>query len=260
VAALAIYSAIDREARGAARFRVARHAPAAALLLFVALLGAQTAVSPKSMFDQAVATYAIGTRDKAAADFLTAARAAPAAAAAWADAGTANWMIADTAVAIAGWQHALRLNPLDADTRARLTLAGGDAGAGPDAVWPVPRRIPAWAALVLWLAAWAALWLRWARRTAWVALAAAALLMAISHLQHLRLTDRTAAIVARPSALRALPALVAEANAAPLTGELVHVVERKGVWAHVVASGGREGWIGADRLIDLDAHPLPNAP
>jgi uncharacterized protein YgiM (DUF1202 family) len=53
-----------------------------------------------------------------------------------------------------------------------------------------------------------------------------------------------------------LPALGAEAGATPLTGELVRVIDRSGVWARVEASGGREGWIDGGRLLTLDARPL----
>jgi uncharacterized protein YgiM (DUF1202 family) len=53
-----------------------------------------------------------------------------------------------------------------------------------------------------------------------------------------------------------LPAMGAEAGPAPLTGEIVHVIERDGVWAKISAGNGREGWIDAARLLDLDGNRL----
>jgi hypothetical protein len=257
--AVATYDAIDREARAGRKRRATAHTAALLSLILVAALGAQTGAagaSPRALFDHGVSEYATGSTASAATSFLRAARAAPAAAAAWVNAGTASWTVGDTAVAVAAWQHALRLDPYDTDVRTRLVLIGADAGAGRNVVWPVPRRAPAWLALLLWVAGWGALWRGRRRRIAAGAVVMAALLAGLSRVQHRRLADPSVAVVAVPAALRALPALVAEAGATPLTGELVKVMERSGVWVRVVASDGREGWIDAGRLIDLDARPL----
>jgi Tfp pilus assembly protein PilF len=79
---------------------------------------------------------------------------APRAADAWSNLGAASWARGDTALAVVGWQRALRLDPLDADSRDRLdavhAAAVGDAAYVP----PVPADVVAAAALTLWLAAW----------------------------------------------------------------------------------------------------------
>jgi hypothetical protein len=224
--------------------------------LFTSTLVAQSALGPRAYFDRAVTTYGAGSAGPAAADFLRAARDEPEVSAAWANAGTASWTAGDTALAVVGWQRALRLDPLDEEMRDRLASVGADAGAGNDVVWPIPRRSLAWLALVVWFVAWIAVWRRRHTRVALAAAAVAAILAAASRAQHARLTDSHVAVVALPAPLRNLPALGAEAGPTPLTGELVRVMDRSGVWARVAASGGREGWIDGGRLLTLDAKPL----
>jgi hypothetical protein len=256
-AALALYDKIDREARRVGpRSHALRSGVVVAVLLWGALLVAQYAFGPRALFERGLGAFAAGTPGAAATDFFSAARAEPGAVVAWLNAGTASWVANDTARAVVGWQRALRLDPLDGAARQYLTLVGADAGAGRDAVWPIPRRLPAWVALVLWISGWVAIWRT--RRTvrAVTALAAAVILAVASRVQYARLTDPRAAVMASPAPLRILPALGAEAGATPLTGELMTVVERRGVWVHIVGSGDRAGWIDAARVVDLDGRPL----
>lgn len=260
-AACDLYDDIDREALAAGTgTHVIRRAGAAAIvLLAVSLavsLAAQSPLSARAYFERGMTTYAAGSAAPAASDFLRAAQAVPGATAAWANAGTAGWMAGDTALAVVGWQRALRLDPLDDVSRDRLSLIGADAGAGRESVWPIPRRMPAWMALALWLAAWIALWRGEHRRIALAAVVVAIALAGTALVQQTRLTDARVAVVAQPAPLRLLPALGAEAGATPLTGELVRVLQRDGLWVRVAASGGREGWIDGGRLLTLDARPL----
>ena len=264
--ALALYDRIDDEARARVKTRRVRRAAAragpragAVMVVFAAgALVAQATLSPRARFERALSTYAAGNALAAASDFFDAARATPGEAPAWANAGTASWTAADTARAVVGWQRALRLNPLDDDARRRLTLVGADAGAASSVVWPIPRRMPAWFALLLWVGGWIAMWRTRRRRAAAVALGAAVVLAVTSRVHHARLADPRIAVMAAPAPLRALPALGADASSTPLTGELLTVVERSGVWVRVTAGGNREGWLDAARVIDLDARPLRN--
>jgi hypothetical protein len=172
------------------------------------------------------------------------------------NAGTASWVANDTARAVVGWQRALRLNPLDDGVRRLLTLVGADAGAGQHDVWPIPRRIPAWLALVLWTSGWIAIWRSRRTRRATAAIAVSVALAVTSHVHYARLNDPRIVVMASPAPLRVLPALGAEAGAMPLTGEVMTVLERSGVWVRVSAAGDRDGWIDAARVIDLNARPL----
>jgi hypothetical protein len=257
--ALDVCEAIDREARtpppAKRASRVTRTA-GIALFLVAAAVSAQRALDARGLFARGVTEYAANDARAAARSFFASAEAAPRAAVAWANAGTASWAAADTARAVVGWQRALRLNPTDADARVRLTLVGTDAGAGRDVVWPVPRRLPAWGALLLWVAAWVAIWRAYHRRYAAAGIVAAAALVVLSQLHARRLDDPAVAVISRPAPLRLLPAMGAEAGPTPLTGELVRVEERSGVWVRVVAAGARDGWIDGARLIDLGGRPL----
>jgi hypothetical protein len=258
--AWALYMKIDEEARAIRRPRNAkkRTGAAAVVLLCAGSLLAQRAASPRELFERGVQAYVEGNVAAAAGDFFDAAHAEPASAAAWANAGTASWEAADTARAVVGWQRALRLDPLDDGARRLLTLIGADAGAAQSAVWPIPRRVPAWAGLILWLVGWVALWRKRRRRAVYGTLALAACCMALSAIHHARLVDSRVAVVARPAPLRSLPAMGAEAGITPLTGEVVKVIDVSGVWVRVRATSARDGWIDAARIIDLDGRPLRN--
>ncbi|HKS07473.1 MAG TPA: hypothetical protein VJR92_14295 [Gemmatimonadaceae bacterium] len=256
--ALDVCEAIDREARRPPPSKRASGARTVtvALLLIASSLAAQQALDARGLFARGVTEYATNDPVAAARSFFASAEASPLAAVAWANAGTASWAAADTARAVVGWQRALRLNPTDADARVRLTLVGTDAGAGRDVVWPVPRRLPAWAALLLWIGAWVAIWRAYHRRYAAAGVVVAMALVVLSQVHARRLDDPALAVISRPAPLRLLPAMGAEAGPTPLTGELVRVAERSGVWVRVIAAGARDGWIDGARLLDLSGRPL----
>ena len=257
--ALGVCEAIDREARRPAKPKRGPDAVRTATLAFVMIATsaiAQGAVNARALFATGVTEYATNDVAAAARSFFASAHASPRAAVAWANAGTASWAAADTARAVVGWQRALRLNPTDNDARVRLTLVGTDAGAGRDIVWPVPRRLPAWGALIIWIVSWIAIWRAFHRRYASAGVVIAVALVVLSQLHARRLDDESLAVIARPAPLRQLPAMGAEAGPTPLTGELVHIEERSGVWVRVIAAGARDGWIDGARLIDLDGRPL----
>lgn len=250
-----VYDAIDREARGIVRERKSPLVGAAAFAILLSL-APQTLDDPRVAFNRGVADFQGGNPRAAAGEFFVAARLEPREANAWANAGTASWAIADTAHAVVGWQRALRIDPTDDAVRAQLLAVGADDGAGRDDVWPVPVRLPAWIALLLWCGAWAMLW---RRRLPWVAVSSAAVagVVAVVSLVHARRLNADGwAVIADQTSLRALPALGAEAGVTPLTGELVRVNARSGVWVRIAASGNREGWIDAGRLLDLDGRAL----
>ena len=67
------------------------------------------------------------------------------------------------------------------------------------------------------------------------------------------------AVIAEGGALRALPALAAEAGAAVLAGDVAQTVSRQGAWTRVRLAGGRDGWVATERLVPLDAGAPPPA-
>jgi hypothetical protein len=174
----------------------------------------------------------------------------------WANVGTAAWMAGDTARAVQGWQRALRREPLDRQLRDRLALVRAVQDRAAARVPPVPVQLPPVMLLIAWLAGWGLLARRaWtgrpiALRGAWLTVGCAALLLAAAWLDDIQRAGDVA-VVLRPEPLRALPVLGAELGAAPLTGEVARVLERRGAWTHVRLDGQRQGWIAGELLLPL---------
>ncbi len=261
--ATALLAKIDGEAR---RIRATRARPAAmagaGIVALVAVMGATVALfafdidHAREPFAAGIAAYAGADYTRAARLFEDAARFAPRVSATWANAGTASWAASDTAGAVVGWQHALRLDPLAGDLRDRLARVRAPQDIGYARVPFVPSRAPSIVALLLWLAGWAAVArLGWRRRPL-MRLAIATLVVAGSaalgaRMFEDRLEGRDLAVVTDPGPLRTLPALGAEGGAVPLVGEVARVVQRQGVWTRVSLDGDREGWIASERLESL---------
>lgn len=253
-----LYSAIDREARAP---REPRTGPAALLLLCAAAFGAASlaaALAPdeSAAFARAADAYGQGDFSGAALGFAAVAGRVPRAADAWANAGTAAWMAGERAYAALGWQRALRLEPWAGDMRERVALFPGEAGGSIARVPPVPPGVMLALAAVVWGAAWTAAavaaWrarplLRWIAVPMGAAVVAGVLGLAVER----TLAARDLRLVMADGALRVLPALVAERQAAVQTGEIAREIRREGVWTLVQLDGGRDGWIETTRLSSL---------
>ena len=261
--AVAVLAKIDREARRArpAPPRRAAALSAGAVALFALAAGAGALLArdierAREPFARGMAAYAGADYVRAARLFEDAARAAPRVAATWANAGTAAWAAADTASAVVGWQHALRLDPLAGDLRDRLARVRAPQDIGFARVPLVPPRAPSALALLLWISGWSIVASRcWRRRPA-LRLAVATLVIAgagaaAARVFEDRIEGRDLAVVIDPGPLRALPALGAEGGAVPMGGEVAHVLQREGVWTRVELDGDREGWIASERLAPL---------
>lgn len=257
----ALYAAIDAEARqshGAPRR--ARSVGAASLLLAAIALPAgswaQQGDEVARLFAQGGVAFDGGTYASAARHFFDAARLQPRLPSAWANAGTAAWMAADTARAVQGWQRALRLAPLDRDLRDRLARVRAVQDRGLARVPPVPVQLAPLLLALAWAAGWGLLARRaWRRRpvalrAAWLTVACAVLLLGAARLDDIG-RGTGLAVVMRPEPLRALPVLGADLGPAPLTGEVARVLRRQGAWAQVRLDGAREGWIAAELLLPL---------
>jgi hypothetical protein len=261
----ALVTAVDSEARrgGAARTsgQTARTSGQVARVLALVLAFAATPLLARQDDDAkswAAAQTAFAGRDfeRAERHFLDVARLRRDHPDVWANVGTAAWMAADTARAVQGWQRALRRDPLDRPLRDRLALVRAVQDRGAARVPPVPVQLPPVLLLFIWLTGWVLLARRaWtarpiALRAAWLTAVCAVLLLGAAVLDDIQRAEDVAVIL-RPEPLRALPVLGAEMGAAPLTGEVARVLERKGAWAHVRLDGQRQGWIAAELLLPL---------
>jgi hypothetical protein len=249
----------DEAARRRSRGRAVARTVSAILLLVLGAGGAlfaRTLEGARAPFAQGITAYAGGDFIRAARLFEDAAREAPRAAAAWANAGTAAWIAHDTAAAVVGWQRALRLGPTAPDLRDRLALVRAPQDVGFARVLALPARAPSALAMLLWLFGWALVARQsWRRHPALpvllLTLGVAGGLGAFAHAFEDRVEGRGFAVVTEPAGLRELPALGAEGGAMPIVGEVARVVRRQGVWTHVALDGGREGWIATERLAPL---------
>jgi hypothetical protein len=258
--AIELYARVDAEALrpwempgGAHLFLVAAlSVGAAGALLAAAHEGAG------ELFGAGVRAYESRNYDGAQRAFGTLARQEPRAPDAWANFGTASWAARDTARAVAGWQRALRLEPLAGDVRARLGELHEETLAAAGFVPPVTPTALAIALAVGWWGAWIAGALRIRRRAgswrpvAMFGLATVALGVATVH-QVERLSGRDIVVVQTAGPLAVSPALGADPAGHTDVGEVARVRALHGVWSRVVLDGGRSGWVESARLISLAA-------
>jgi tetratricopeptide (TPR) repeat protein len=262
--AVALFNRADEEALPRYEIRL----PLSALgILFIAAMGVShlsAAPTLTETFDHGVAAYGEKNYQTAEQAFAAVARAEPRGADAWANYGTAAWAAGDTAHAVAGWQRALRLEPLAGDVRDRIDLAHGVPIGSAGYVPPVPLSGVAAVAILMWLggfgfAAWQASRLR--------PLGAPAIAMAIAGgialLGTLGLEDqlhgKRVAIVAMSIQLHEEPILESQRAANALIGETVHVRSVQGAWTRIQLDDGREGWIDSADLIPVDYRaPFPD--
>ena len=260
--ALAAARAVDAEAVRAAR---STSTSPRGLLMLLGLSSLAAGVNGVVAMPQPLTlAFEQGVRAYQHRDFVTAAQLfarvsarAPRAPDAWANLGTASWAKGDTALAVVGWQRALRLEPLDEEARARLDAvrpaAVGDAAYVP----PVPADVIAAAALALWIASWLVLVLPVARHAPAARHAAAGALVA-----SLILLLGTVALERRlsPRGLGALRVgrelLDAPASGAPVAtvgaGEVGALGAREGAWVRLTVDGERAGWAPVATVIPLD--------
>ncbi len=256
-----VCAAIDAEARR--RTGAAPRARGVALVAFLVAAAivpvdgwAQQEDEIARTFARARVAYEGGTYAPAAHLFLDVTRLQSRLPDAWANAGTAAWMAADTALAVQGWQRALRLAPLDRELRDRLSRARAVQDRGLARVPAVPVQLAPLLLLLVWGVGWTLLARRaWHRRplalrAAWLTVSCAAILLGAAWLDEIQRGTHVAVVV-RPEPLRVLPALGADLGPAPLTGEVARILRRQGAWVQVRLDGEREGWIAAELLLPL---------
>jgi hypothetical protein len=259
--ALAVARAVESEAVRPTRSAGATNRP---LLLLFAISSLAVAGCLRAMpepiaraFAQGVSAYGRGDFTAAAQLFGRVSSRAPRAPDAWANFGTASWAKGDTALAVAGWQRALRIDPLDADSRERLD-AVRPAGVGDAAyVPPVPADGVAAAALTLWIAAWLMLALPVGRRApaarhAAVGALAASFVVLLGAVDiERRMSPHGLGALREGRELLDAPASGA-AVAAVGAGEVGVLGVREGAWVRVTVDGERAGWAPVASIIPLD--------
>jgi hypothetical protein len=260
--AYAIYRSVAQEARAPAAAPVLTRV----VLLLVALsaIGGGAAIASTSNatlaaqeFEEGVAAYSGHRYRDAAARFAAATRLAPRATDAWANAGTAAWVLSDTADAVIGWQRAARLDALADDVRDRLALVR----ASQDGWLAAPPRLGASLVADIALAGWLLACLVWAiaaaRRRSSMARAASLLaLVACAGAVVAAWLDEGAAakhlaVVSPGAVLYASPALGAERLSSLDAGDVARIDAREGAWAEVQLDGDRDGWVEVERLTPI---------
>ena len=256
--AMAVASAVNAEA-----VRTNRGVNVACMLLVVAL-GAG-ALQLAAMQPGVTRAFAEGVSSYQRGDYVTAQRLfsrvgarAPRAADGWANLGTAAWARGDTAHASLGWQRALRLDPLDAESRERLAVVQPLSVGSPAYVPPVPVNAAALAALALWIGAWLALAIPASRRpplmraTAGGAIALAVVTLGTSLELESRSGVRALGVVRDARSLLDTPSGSAPPVAAVSAGEMGALGAREGAWVRITLDGTRAGWLPAAALLRLD--------
>lgn len=252
-----VFDAVDREATHR-RTSLGRLAGFTSAVWFVAATSLAQASSQSSVdaetFQRGVALYESGAYSSAQRVFAALAAAEPRAADAWANSGTSAWQAHDTAAAAAAWQRALRLDPLDGDTRDRLDMVPSFRSGFFGDVPPLPLGVVAWIGVVAWVAMWGLqpVGRRWSSVAATCSLivAGGALVTGVrlSEIAH----GRQAAVVRAPERLRNEPSLGADLAEEVMLGETVRTPTARGTWTFVRLADGREGWLPTESLVSLE--------
>jgi hypothetical protein len=255
--AVQLYQAADEEALPRSEIRLPLSL-LGVLLVCGLSVGVVSGSSPEeATFDQAVTAY--HQHDYAAArdEFRDVARGEPKSADAWANFGSSAWAMGDTANAVAGWQRALRLEPLADDMRDRVQLAHGLPMGSAGFVPPTPLSLVAALALLLWVVGWGIAGRRaWRGDPATPQSTALLIVGAIGFIATFGLESQLAgkrlAVIRESAQLYAEPMLASERGATAIIGEVIRVKTVRGAWTLVGLDDGRDGWIDSGGLISLD--------
>jgi hypothetical protein len=253
-----IVASVDEEAIRPSRGAV-RVASALVVLVAVAAAAAQAGSGEaERVFGDGVRAYQRGQYAIAERRFLRVTTLAPRAVDAWANLGTAAWEGADTAQAARAWHHAMRLDPLDDESRERI---GALQPLGPrSAAYVAPLAVDAVASvmLVAWIGAWVLLALPGHRRPrAARPIAGGAIAMALAGLVVLlevesRIEARDLAVLVHGRTLLETPASESRSLAAAAAGEAGRLGARDGGWVYLTIDATRAGWVPASALMPID--------
>jgi hypothetical protein len=256
--AISIYKLVDDEALSRSRFATPTLCIVGLLAIGVASANAYDASLAQKSFDEGVIAYQRHDFRSARESFIVSVNAEPRSPDAWANLGTSAWAVADTAGAVAGWQHALRAEPLASDMRDRVDLVHALPWTSTGYVPPIP---------VAWLfdlaaAAWVGIWFYAAyrssvdRRLALRTVTSVCVVAGLVALGAFALADRDsgrhAGVLRKTLSLNTDPDLESEKGPTGIIGEVIRVAGQQGSWTRVVLDDGRDGWVQASDLISLD--------
>jgi tetratricopeptide (TPR) repeat protein len=261
--ALSAAGAVDAEAvRTASADRATRTIVAVALgLAATGATALRLSAAPEPLahaFAEGVAAYQRGDFATAERLFARVSARVPRAADAWANLGTAAWARGDSALAAVGWQRALRLEPLDTESRDRFDAIQETSLRDAAYVPPVPVDAVAGVALALWVAAWILFALPASRRAsrgragARGALTIALLLLGAALELESRVGVRGLGALRAGRTLLEAPASDAPSLAAGSAGEVGAVGAREGAWVRIALDDERSGWVPVSAVIPLD--------
>jgi tetratricopeptide (TPR) repeat protein len=254
--AAALVDVVDREALpNSVPERALTGATALILMTAVALHAAPT--DAERSFADGVRAYQSGQFAVAERRFARTTSVAPRAVDAWANLGAAAWEAADTAQAARAWHHALRLDPLESETRERLGSIQALGARSAAYVAPISIDLIAGIVLALWLGGWLVLALpdRW-RPNAARGLAGGSIAVALVGLAALfelrdRLESRDIAVLARGRALLESPAADGGVLAPLGAGEAGRLGAREAGWVHITLDDARAGWVPVGDLMSV---------
>ena len=258
--ALEIADMVDREAIRPSRAAV-RAASAVALLVAVALTATATAHAVDEsgrLFADGVRAYDHGQFSLAERRFLRVTSEKPRAVDAWANLAAAAWEGADTAQAARAWHHALRLDPLDDETRDRLASLQLLGPRAPAYVAPLAPDHIAVFVLAAWVLAWLVLALPPGRQPrATRPIAGGAIAVALVGLVGLfeleaQLGARDLGVLVRSRALVETPNADAPSLATAGSGEAGRLGAREAGWVHITLDATRAGWVPASAVMPID--------
>jgi len=263
--AYAIYRSVAQEARSPVSSTAARGLVVLATVgliaggAFGAIAETGSGALAAQEFQEGVAAYSGRHYREAVTRFAAAARLAPRATDAWANAGTAAWALSDTSDAVIGWQRAARLDALADDMRDRLALVRAPQDGWLAAPPRVSASLVANVALGCWLLAcltWAVGAVRRNRTGGGLRFGAPLTALAVAGALAAAWLDETAAakhlsVVSPGAVLYASPALVAERLSALDAGDVARINGREGAWVRVQLSGDRDGWVEVERLTSI---------
>lgn len=264
--AIAVLTAIDAEATPAELAmvpHVGRRWRAMGVVMFFVLSGGWLVAQggdDTSTFAAGVTAYDAGDVALARQAFYELASRRPRAPDAWANLGTASWHAGDTASAVAGWQRALRLEPLAGDVRSRLGRTPSFRDGLEGDIPPIPVNGAAALGALLWIAGWG-LAVRRVPARGWSLARTCVVASVLVGLGTVWLSERLRGerqvVVVSPDALRDAPAMAARRGASLTVGETGRVRATQGAWSRVEFADAREGWIDARRLESLEVPATP---
>ncbi|MDQ2666232.1 MAG: hypothetical protein M3Z05_09500 [Gemmatimonadota bacterium] len=253
--------AIDREAVRPIHSRSA--ARSLALIGAVVLSAASLYALPEGLnrtFTAGVAAYDHAAFTTAQRLFARVAARAPRSSDAWANLGASAWARGDSASAARAWQRAMRIDPLDAESRERLDAFVPPLIRSNGYVPPVSVSLVALVSLACWIAAWTLIALPVRMRPpASRALAGGALSLAVVLLLGAlelgdRLESRGLGVMRVSRPLASAPGSSA-AVAAVSVGETGVLGAREGAWVRIAIDASRFGWVPVASVLELDAPP-----